>query len=110
MRYRRLGRTNLRVSELSYGAARGAGEDPAGHLPAGPPYTSTELWGFLQPYGIPEAALRYVLAQDVSTCCVGFRREERLRENLRALDPPYLDEARQARARELFGRIARQVR
>ena len=28
MRYRRLGRTDLEVSELSYGAARGATEDP----------------------------------------------------------------------------------
>lgn len=28
MRYRRLGRTNLQVSELGYGAARGASENP----------------------------------------------------------------------------------
>lgn len=81
-----------------------------GTLPAEPPYTSPGLWEFLKPYSIPEAALRYVLSHDVSTCCPGFRSVERLAENLRALDPPGLDEARLARARELFGRIRRQVR
>ncbi|MCY2924177.1 MAG: aldo/keto reductase [Planctomycetota bacterium] len=82
----------------------------AGNLPADWPYTSADLWNFLQPYSIPEAAVRYVLAHEVGTCCVGFRSEERMRENLLAIDPPYLDEARLARARELFGRIGRQVR
>ncbi|MCY2929871.1 MAG: aldo/keto reductase [Planctomycetota bacterium] len=82
----------------------------ARNLPAGPPYASEDLWDFLRPYSIPEAGVRYVLAHEVGTCCVGFRGEERLRENLQAIDPPYLDEARLERARELFGRIARQVR
>lgn len=81
-----------------------------GNLPAEPPYTETTLFDFLQPYSIPEAALRYVLAQDVSTCCAGTRSPERLHENLRAIDPPYLDADRMKRLQELFGRIAWQVR
>jgi L-galactose dehydrogenase len=81
-----------------------------GTLPAEPPYTDPHLFDFLKPYSIPEAALRYVLAHDVSTCCVGMRSPERLRENLRAVDPPYLSRTRLARLRELFGRIDWQVR
>lgn len=80
------------------------------NLPADPPYTQADLFDFLHPYSIPEAGLRYVLAHKVSTCCVGVRSEERLQENLRAVDPPYLDAARMARLRELFGRIQWQVR
>ncbi len=82
----------------------------AGNLPDGPPYTDAGLFDFLQPYTIPEAGLRYVLAHEVSVCCAGTRSPERLRENLRAVDPPYLDPARLARLRELFGRIQAQVR
>jgi aryl-alcohol dehydrogenase-like predicted oxidoreductase len=82
----------------------------AGHLPAGAPYGDPDLFDFLQPYSIPEAALRYVLSHDVSTCCVGVRSTARLLENLRAIDPPYLDETRVARLRELFGGIDSQVR
>lgn len=81
-----------------------------GTLPAEPPYTDPHLFDFLKPYSIPEAALRYVLAHDVSTCCVGMRSPERLYENLRAVDPPYLSRTRLARLRELFGRIDWQVR
>jgi L-galactose dehydrogenase len=81
-----------------------------GNLPAEPPYTGSGLFDFLRPYSIPEAGLRYVLAHDVSTCCVGVRTPERLQENLRAVDPPYLDEARMRRLQELFGRIEWQVR
>ncbi|MCX7598236.1 MAG: aldo/keto reductase [Armatimonadetes bacterium] len=81
----------------------------AGNLPDEPPYTSPDLFDFLKPYSIPEAALRFVLAHDVSTCCVGTRSVERLKENLRAVDPPYLDEARLTRLRELFGGIQKQV-
>jgi L-galactose dehydrogenase len=77
----------------------------AGQLPDEPPYTEPGVLDFLQPYPIPEAAIRYVLAHDVSTCCVGMRTPQRLAENLRALEPPYLDENRLARLRELFGRI-----
>ena len=33
-----------------------------GLLPAEPPYTEETLFDFLQPYTIPEAALRFVLA------------------------------------------------
>lgn len=77
----------------------------AGQLPEEPPYTSPDLLDFLQPYPIPEAAIRFVLAHPVSTCCVGMRSTARLEQNLRALAPPYLDPARLARLRELFGRI-----
>jgi aryl-alcohol dehydrogenase-like predicted oxidoreductase len=81
----------------------------AGNLPAEPPYTDPDLLDFLQPYSVPEAALRFVLAHDVSTCCVGTRSPQRLAENLRAVDPPYLDPERLGRLRELFGRIQRQA-
>jgi aryl-alcohol dehydrogenase-like predicted oxidoreductase len=82
----------------------------AGNLPAEPPYTDGGLFDFLQPYSIPEAGLRYVLTHEVSTCCVGMQSPQRLQENLRAVEPPYLDPIRLARLRELFGRIQRQVR
>ncbi len=82
----------------------------AGNLPAEPPYTDPGLFDFLQPYSVPEAALRYVLAQPVSTCCVGMRSPQRLAENLKALDPPYLDIDRLERLRRLFGRIQTQIR
>jgi len=81
-----------------------------GNLPAEPPFTQDDLFDFLLPYSIPEAALRFVLAQEVSTCCVGMRSPERVRQNLRAVDPPYLDTARLQRLRELFGGIRQQVR
>ncbi len=81
-----------------------------GNLPAEPPYTEAELFDFLKPYSIPEAGLRFVLKQDVSACCVGMRTVERLEENLKAVAPPYMDEARYARLIELFGRIQQQVR
>lgn len=81
-----------------------------GNLPAEPPYTQPDLLGFLKPYSIPEAALRYVLAHGVSTCCVGMRNTQRLAENLRAVDPPYLDALRLNELRSLFGRISHQVR
>jgi aryl-alcohol dehydrogenase-like predicted oxidoreductase len=80
-----------------------------GNLPAEPPYTDPDLFDFLLPYSIPEAALRFVLRQDVSTCCVGMRTVERLNENLRAVDPPHLDPERLRRLQDLFGRIERQV-
>lgn len=82
----------------------------AGNLPAEPPYTDPGLFDFLQPFSIPEAGLRYVLAHDVSTCCVGMRTPERLQENLAAIDPPYLDPERLGRLQALFGRIQMQVR
>lgn len=78
-------------------------------LPAAPPYTDADILDFLQPYSVPEAALRYVLAQDVSSCCVGMRRPARLQENLQAVDPPYLDPARLQRLESLFGRLQQQV-
>lgn len=81
----------------------------AGNLPAEPPYTDPALFDFLQPYGIPEAALRYVLTHQVSTCCVGTRKPERLRDNLQALDPPYLDAGRLNQLRDIFGSIQKQV-
>ena len=81
-----------------------------GNLPAAPPYDTPTLFDFLQPYSLPEAALRFVLAQEISTCCVGFRSEARLRENLRAVAPPYLDTARLEQLQTLFAGIERQVR
>lgn len=81
-----------------------------GNLPAEPPYTDASLFDFLQPTSIPEAALRYVLSHDIGTCCVGMRSIDRLQENLRALDPPGLDDERKARLQSLFGCITRQVR
>jgi aryl-alcohol dehydrogenase-like predicted oxidoreductase len=68
------------------------------------------LLDFLRPYPVPEAALRYVLAHDVSTCCVGMASPDRLQANLRALERPCLDPDRMHRLRELFGRIQEQVR
>ena len=59
----------------------------AGNLPDEPPYTQPTLFHFLKPLSIPEAALRYVLAQDISTCAVGVRSRQRLAENLRATTP-----------------------
>lgn len=81
-----------------------------GFLPDGARYRDPDLFGFLQPYSIPEAALRYVLAQEVSCCCVGMSNSTRLAENLRVLDPPYLDEERLSMLAELFGGIQNQVR
>jgi len=81
-----------------------------GNLPAAPPYTDPALFDFLQPYSIPEASLRYVLAHDVGACCAGTRSPERLAENLRAIDPPYLDAERLQRIHALFGGIRWQVR
>lgn len=82
----------------------------AANLPAEPPYTEANLFDFLQPLSIPEAGLRYVLAQDISTCCVGTRSPQRLAENLRAVDPPYLDPTTLTRLHQLFGKIEVQVR
>jgi aryl-alcohol dehydrogenase-like predicted oxidoreductase len=81
-----------------------------GNLPATAPYADPSLFDFLAPYSIPEAALRYVLAHEAATCCVGMRSPERLKENLRALQPPYLDAGRLNRLRQLFGGIRKQVR
>ncbi len=81
----------------------------AGNLPAEPPYTEADVLDFIQPYSVPEAGLRYVLSHDVSVCCVGMRSPERLRQNLRAVAPPYLDPERKARLQSLFGGISKQV-
>ena len=82
----------------------------AGSLPEKPPYSEPTLFNFLQPYAIPEAGLRYVLSQPISTCCVGVRTTGHLEANLRAVDPPYLDADRRMKIEELFGRIEKQVR
>ncbi len=81
-----------------------------GNLPDELPYTDPDLFDFLAPISIPEAGLRYVLAQDVSTCCVGMRNPERVHENCRITGPPYLDRGRILRLEQLFGRIECQVR
>jgi aryl-alcohol dehydrogenase-like predicted oxidoreductase len=80
-----------------------------GNLPDESPYGDSDLFDFLQPYPIPAAALRYVLAHEVSCCCVGMSNPERLAENLRVVDPPYLDEERLSKLRDLFGGIEQQV-
>jgi aryl-alcohol dehydrogenase-like predicted oxidoreductase len=81
-----------------------------GNLPDAPPYTDEDVLDFLKPYSIPEAALRFVLAQEVDSCCVGARTPGRVRENLAAVDPPYLDTNRLARLQSLFGGISWQMR
>jgi aryl-alcohol dehydrogenase-like predicted oxidoreductase len=81
-----------------------------GLLPVQPPYTDPGLFDFLLPYTIPEAGLRYVLAQRIGTCCVGMRTSAHLEANLSAIDPPYLDKGRVSQIERLFGRIDRQVR
>ncbi len=81
-----------------------------GNLPPESPYNNPTLFDFLLPYSIPEAALRFVLAQDIGSCCVGFRTAERLNENIRAVDPPYLDQEKLDQLKLLFGGIQRQVR
>ena len=82
----------------------------AGSLPADAPYTDPNLFDFLNPYSIPEAALRYVLAQSIDTCCVGMQTNARLEENLRAVDPPYLPTAMREELGRLFGGIEWQER
>lgn len=81
----------------------------AGNLPAEPPYTEADVLDFLQPYSVPEAGLRYVLSHDVGACFVGMSCLSRLEENLKAVDPPYLDTERKSRLQSLFGRIQHQV-
>jgi predicted aldo/keto reductase-like oxidoreductase len=81
-----------------------------GNLPDREPYTNPALFDFLRPYSIPGAALRFVLAHPVSCCCVGMRSPGRVAENVRAVDPPYLDAERLSKLRELFGGIRMQVR
>ena len=81
-----------------------------GHLPAETPYTDIDLFEFLQPYPIPEAAIRYVLSHDVNTCCVGMANPDRLNANLAALGKPYLDADRLRRLQQLFGGIQEQER
>jgi len=81
-----------------------------GTLPEEAPYTDTDLLDFLAPHSVPQASLRFVLAQDVSTCCAGTRSPQRLAENLTVVDPPYLDGVRLARIQELFSQIQWQVR
>ena len=81
-----------------------------GNLPDEAPYTDPHLFDFLAPYSIPEASLRYVLSQNISTCCVGMRTAERIDANLRAIDPPYLSPAQFEQINALFGRIHKQVR
>jgi aryl-alcohol dehydrogenase-like predicted oxidoreductase len=82
----------------------------AGTLAEEPPFTEPTLFNFLQPYPIPEAGLRYVLSQQISTCCVGVRKIEHLESNLRAVDPPYLDADRLKKIEQLFGSLQKQIR
>lgn len=81
-----------------------------GNLPNASPYTDDDLLAFLEPYSVPEAALRFVLAQEIDSCCVGCSTPGRVQENLAAIDPPYLDADRLAQLRSLFGDIKWQIR
>ena len=82
----------------------------AGNLPAEPPYTEEDLFDFLLPFSIPEAALRFVLCHDIGSCCVGMSSPERVEENVQATLPPELGAQRLARLRRLFGGIDAQIR
>jgi len=88
----------------------------AGNLPDGPPYNQADLFDFLDPLSVPEAAIRYVLSHPVATCCVGMRTRERVATNLQALEQrdelpaAGLDDNRLSQARQLFGRIEAQER
>ena len=82
----------------------------AGNLPEVSPYTDEDLFDFLSPYSIPEASLRFVLSQNISTCCVGMRTKERVAQNIRVLDPPSLTSEQQQTIHDLFARIQMQVR
>jgi aryl-alcohol dehydrogenase-like predicted oxidoreductase len=81
-----------------------------GTLPDEPVYKEPGLFAFLKPYSIPEAALRYVLSQKVSSCCFGARRPERVVENLKAGQGASLSQGQMERLAELFGGIQKQVR
>jgi L-galactose dehydrogenase len=81
-----------------------------GNLADKTPYTAPDLFDFLKPYSIPEAALRFVLSYPVSTCCVGMSKVSRVKENLKAITHPYLDKARKERLIELFSPIQTQIR
>lgn len=81
-----------------------------GLLPDAPPYTDADLFDFLGSYPMAEAAVRFVLAQDVSSCCFGAQKPERIVQNLRAVDSPYLTESQLIKLRSLFGGLKTQVR
>lgn len=82
----------------------------AGTLPDDPVYTDPRLFEFLTPHSIPEAGLRFVLAHEVSTCCVGMSSPRRVVENVKAAEPTYLSDAQLTKARSLFGGIQWQIR
>lgn len=82
----------------------------AGNLPNRHPYTSPRFLEFLKPRTIPEIALRFVLMQNISTCCVGVRSAERWQENLAAMEQPYLGFRTHSALREFFARIQKQER
>ncbi len=82
----------------------------AGTLPKEGRYLEEGLFEFLKPWSVPEAALRYVLSQKVSSVCFGARKPERVAGNLKAGSAPYLSEGQLRRIAELFGGIQMQVR
>lgn len=84
-------------------------------LPDAPPYTNQDLFDFLEPYTMAEAAIRFVLSQSISSCCVGASRPERIVQNVKAATVlteggAYLTASQLHRLRELFGGITLQVR
>ena len=82
----------------------------AGNLPAEAPYIQPDLFDFAHPYSIPELALRFVLAQDISTCCVGMRSAERVASNTAIVDGQPLNDDLMEKIKQLFGKIQSQVR
>ena len=94
---------------LSSGIAPALLHDP-NYVKARGILTDIDLFDFLKPCSIAEAGLRFVLCHDISSCCVGMRSPNRVSQNLKAIDPPYLGSELLMQIRNLFGGIQRQVR
>lgn len=80
-----------------------------GDLPDAPPYADPGLFDVLAPLPLPAAALHYVLAHDVGTCCIGARAPARVRENCAVPASPGLSPAQLDCLRALFGGIRTQL-
>lgn len=81
-----------------------------GHLSDEPRYKADDVFDFLEPWPMAESAVRFVLSQNVSSCCVGAQKPERIHQNLKAVNQPYLSDEQHAKLRTLFGGIKTQVR
>lgn len=85
-----------------------------GALPDAPPYTDPGLMDFLtagSDLTLPQAAVRFCLDRPEPSCVlIGTSSVAHLEENLAAATAPPLSPAVHARARELFGRVSKQVK